>query len=66
VAAGGTIANVIRTRIMLTDISKWRDAARAHGELFRDVRPAFDPRVDIMGREKGLTIGSGNSRKLLH
>jgi enamine deaminase RidA (YjgF/YER057c/UK114 family) len=38
--AGGTTANVIRTRIMLTDISKWRDAARAHSEAFRDVRPA--------------------------
>ena len=30
--AGGTMANIIRTRIMLTDISSWRDAARAHGE----------------------------------
>ena len=38
--AGGTMANVIRTRIMLTDISSWRDAARAHGEVFRDARPA--------------------------
>jgi hypothetical protein len=25
---------------MLTDISSWRDAARAHGEVFHDVRPA--------------------------
>ena len=31
---------LIRTRIMLTDISRWRDADRAHGEVFRDVRPA--------------------------
>jgi enamine deaminase RidA (YjgF/YER057c/UK114 family) len=38
--AGGTMANVIRTRMMLTDIRSWRDAARAHGEVFRDVRPA--------------------------
>jgi enamine deaminase RidA (YjgF/YER057c/UK114 family) len=38
--AGGTIEQVIRTRIMLMDISKWRDAARAHGEFFREVRPA--------------------------
>jgi enamine deaminase RidA (YjgF/YER057c/UK114 family) len=38
--AGGATANIIRTRIMLTDISSWRDAARAHGEVFRDVRPA--------------------------
>ena len=38
--AGGAIANVIRTRIMLTDISQWELAARAHGELFADIRPA--------------------------
>jgi enamine deaminase RidA (YjgF/YER057c/UK114 family) len=38
--AGGTMANIIRTRIMLTEISNWRDAARAHGEVFRDIRPA--------------------------
>ena len=38
--AGGTIANIIRTRIMLTDISTWRDAAGAHGDVFRDIRPA--------------------------
>jgi enamine deaminase RidA (YjgF/YER057c/UK114 family) len=38
--AGGTMANIIRTRIMLTDISSWRDAARAHGQVFHDIRPA--------------------------
>ena len=38
--AGGTLAHVIRTRIMLTDISTWEDAARAHGEFFGAVRPA--------------------------
>ena len=38
--AGGTMRHVVRTRIMLVDISMWRDAARAHGEFFRDVRPA--------------------------
>ena len=39
-AAGATMAQVIRTRIMLTDISRWREAARAHGEVFHEVRPA--------------------------
>lgn len=38
--AGGAINGIIRTRIMLKDISTWRDAARAHGEAFADVRPA--------------------------
>ncbi|HWU89192.1 MAG TPA: RidA family protein [Kofleriaceae bacterium] len=39
-AAGGAAAHVIRTRIMLVDISTWREAARAHGEVFAEVRPA--------------------------
>jgi enamine deaminase RidA (YjgF/YER057c/UK114 family) len=38
--AGGTLRDVTRTRVMLTDITHWRDAARAHGEYFRDVHPA--------------------------
>ncbi|QCK87412.1 RidA family protein [Phreatobacter aquaticus] len=37
--AGATAAHVTRTRMMLTDITQWREAARAHGEIFRDVRP---------------------------
>ena len=38
--AGGHLEDVIRTRIMLTDISRWEDAARAHGAFFSDIRPA--------------------------
>ncbi|MGZ3298816.1 MAG: RidA family protein [Asticcacaulis sp.] len=38
--AGGRPEHIIRTRIFLTDISKWQDAARAHGEVFKDIRPA--------------------------
>ena len=38
--AGLKIESVIRTRVMLTDISRWEDAARAHGEVFANVRPA--------------------------
>jgi enamine deaminase RidA (YjgF/YER057c/UK114 family) len=38
--AGGTPESVVRTRIMLVDIETWRDAARAHGEVFSTVRPA--------------------------
>jgi enamine deaminase RidA (YjgF/YER057c/UK114 family) len=38
--AGGTLRDVVRTRVMLTDMSQWQDAARAHGEYFRDIRPA--------------------------
>jgi enamine deaminase RidA (YjgF/YER057c/UK114 family) len=39
-ASGGSLDNVVRTRVMLTDISRWREAARAHGEVFGDIRPA--------------------------
>ncbi len=38
--AGGRAEHVIRTRILLTDIGRWRDAARAHGEVFAAIRPA--------------------------
>ncbi len=38
--AGASLADVVRTRVMLTDISRWREAARAHAERFAEVRPA--------------------------
>ena len=38
--AGLTLDNVIRTRVMLTDMSRWQEAARAHGEVFGAIRPA--------------------------
>src|SRR5581483_5136954 len=38
--AGLSLDAVIRTRVMLTDISQWEAAARAHGEFFTAIRPA--------------------------
>ncbi|MEM1130555.1 MAG: Rid family hydrolase, partial [Pseudomonadota bacterium] len=38
--AGAGLDTVIRTRVMLTDIANWEDAARAHGEVFSKIRPA--------------------------
>lgn len=38
--AGGSLADVVRTRVMLTDVTRWREAARAHGEFFGAIRPA--------------------------
>jgi len=40
VDAGLSLDTVVRTRIMLTDVSQWEAAARAHGEFFAAIRPA--------------------------
>ncbi len=37
---GGDLQHVIRTRMLLTDITHWNDVARVHGEFFAGVRPA--------------------------
>ena len=39
-ALGGRIENVIRTRMFVTDVSKWEEVARVHGEVFAEIRPA--------------------------
>ena len=38
--AGASLADVVRTRVMLTDIGRWRDAGRAHAQRFASARPA--------------------------
>jgi enamine deaminase RidA (YjgF/YER057c/UK114 family) len=39
-ALGGKLEHVIRTRMYVTDVSKWEEVARVHGGLFKDIRPA--------------------------
>lgn len=39
-ALGGSVADVLRTRVYLAPGASWEDAARAHGEAFGEVRPA--------------------------
>ena len=38
--AGSGFADVVRTRIFLTDAADWEEVARAHGEVFAEIRPA--------------------------
>lgn len=68
--AGARLSDVVRTRIFVTDISRWQEVATEHGNVFATIRPAatmvevrslIDPRM-LIEIEVDAVIGSADDK----
>jgi enamine deaminase RidA (YjgF/YER057c/UK114 family) len=53
--AGASLADVVRTRVYITRMDDWQEVARAHGEVFGDIRPA-NTLIQVAGLVDGRLV----------
>jgi enamine deaminase RidA (YjgF/YER057c/UK114 family) len=70
-AAGAGLSDVVRTRIFVTDITRWEEVGRVHGEVFGVVRPActlievsglIDPSLMVEIEAEAVIVPPANPR----